>query len=405
MGELEMINTGSLKTTMRSTSREQAGFSLLELLIAILIFSIVSGVVYGLLDLARHDRLTTTERVESMQSIRAALSTIGHDIHNAGFGFSNTGVSLTDGVIAANNRLHLTVDPYPGEDRLTPIVGGNNVPAGTFTDPKDVQMAGTDQISMLYADVSFFQAPPPPPTPGPSPTPLPGGYVDAGLPTFNPNQTVKVISISADGTTVTLDSTAQTNPASFCRVGDLYVITKGRDSALGVLTATDNVNQLTFAEGTDAPLLINRAGANRPFASIGKTPPAGTISLYRVHWVTYWVRADGALIRTVYGATGITHQPVAYGIERLDIDYIMENGDIEETPGQAAAGQDGVMGTNPVDGTNDDIELQVRQVRVSVSFRGYTRDRRNANANINNQLTKMTVSTTFNTSNVGYDAR
>ncbi|MEJ7713870.1 MAG: prepilin-type N-terminal cleavage/methylation domain-containing protein [Pyrinomonadaceae bacterium] len=167
-----MIKNGSANETARS---REAGFSLLEMVIAILIFSIIMGVVYGLLEVARNDRLTTTERVESLQSIRVSLGAIGRDIHNAGFGFSNTGVSLTEGVVAANNSLHLTPDTYVGEERLTPTIGGNKVLAGTYVNPADQQIPETDQISLLYADASFFQPPlPPPTTPTPTPTPIPG---------------------------------------------------------------------------------------------------------------------------------------------------------------------------------------------------------------------------------------
>ncbi|MEJ7713871.1 MAG: hypothetical protein WKF84_29500 [Pyrinomonadaceae bacterium] len=177
---------------------------------------------------------------------------------------------------------------------------------------------------------------------------------------------MRVAGISSDGAVVTLDATTVAKPASYCRVGDLFVVTKGQDSALGVLTATDNEARLEFTVAADIPLLLNRNTASSPFAHVG-APPAGVISLYRVYWVTYWVRLDGALVRTVYGTTdsttGIVHQPIAYGIEDLQIEYSMENGDIKDSPGEAAAGADAVMGTS------DDVALQVRQVRVTVKFR------------------------------------
>lgn len=407
-----MTEQSDYRMVRRAAENHQAGFSLLEMIIAIAIFGIITGVVYGLLEVARNDRLTTTERVESLQSIRVALGALGRDIHNAGFGFSNTGVSLADGVIAANGALHLTADTYANEDRLTPLVGGDGVPAGTYALPDHQQKPGTDQISILYADASFFQPPlPPPPTPAPGATPTPS-YQDVALARFNPNQTVRVESISPDGSTVILDTTSVPNPASYCEVGNLLVITKGRDSALGVLTATDGVSRLEFTAGADAPLRLNRTGAGTPFASVADAAP-GVINLYRVHWVTYWVReADGALVRTVYGTNdsteGITHQPIAYGIDDLQIKYVMENGDTPNTPGQAAAGPDGVMNTS------DDVALQVRQVIVTIDFAGFARPRKNVNGNVANgngntnspnQLTKMKISTTFNAGNVGYDAR
>lgn len=392
-----IINHRELVETRK---RRQAGFSLLEMLVAIVIFMMVMGAVFGIMEVARSDRFTTNQRAEALQNLRVALTTFDRDAHNAGFGFNNTGVSLANGVLDTNvAELRMPPDQYgSGEDRLTPVIGGDNMGsgAGTFLPPTQERLGGADQVSFFYQDTAFFR---PTPIPSATPTPLPSGYSDPVGPTFYPNLSARVASISADGATVTLSNVTTANPASFCTVGDLYVLTRGNAAVMGVLTNTDNNVTLTFAEGADLPLRINRNGATSPFALLGAGP--GVISLYRVNWVTYWVRKDGALIRSEYGNHGILgagaieHMPVAYGIADMQVRYVMENGDVRDTPGVATPGPS----ATPVFGDNDDVPLQVRQVMINLNYRGAERDRRTG------LYTELDMNTIVNTSNIGYDTR
>lgn len=394
----------------KMNSERQAGFSLLEMLIAITIFSIVTAAIYGILEVARADRFTTNQRVEGLQSLRVAMNTMERDCHNAGFGFANTGASVPNDTFINNLSMHMPADGYgTGEDRLTPIVGGNNMTPNLALPVGQRQVDGSDQVSMLYQDTSFFQLPviAPTPTPGPPPTPLPGGYIDPGLPKFNPNRSMRIQDISPDGATLTADTTSIANPTAFCNVGELYVVTKGRSSALGVLTGKAAPDKLYFNFGDALGINANPADPTAPFVNVRNT--TGTVTgLYRVYWVTYWVRDDFALIRTVYGSRAtalpslVEDQPIAYGIENMVLNYVLENGTTDASPGKSVGG-----GAGGAFGTNDDIEQKVRQVIVTMTYRGSQQDQRLAIASPtpNAGYTRMTLVATFNTSNVGYDDR
>ena len=112
----------------------------------------------------------------------------------------------------------------------------------------------------------------------------------------------------------------------------------------------------------------------------------------------------GTLMRTTYGAPGlsgslIVDQPIAYGIREMHFQYVMQDGTIADTPGEAGAGADKVYGTNG--GTNDDVELQVRQVIVSLVYLPPNIYKTVAEQDAH----QIKLTSTFNTTNIGYDAR
>ena len=78
----------------------QSGFSLIELLIAVVLFTIVITSAYGLLEAARGSRSVVNQQVQTMQSARNALNTFGRDVLNAGYGDfrqSGNGAYMPDG--------------------------------------------------------------------------------------------------------------------------------------------------------------------------------------------------------------------------------------------------------------------------------------------------------------------
>jgi hypothetical protein len=98
----------------------------------------------------------------------------------------------------------------------------------------------------------------------------------------------------------------------------------------------------------------------------------------------------------VYGNNGtsttqIQEQPLAYGIENLQIKYVMENSAITDDP---AAGADGISGN--ADDNPPNLSM-VRQVRFTITARGNDVDPQNG------QRTKITMTSTFSTRNMGYD--
>ena len=69
-------------------TRFEAGFSLLEMMIAITVFLIVMSAVYGLLRIGIISRNTINHRTETIQNARSAVNAVGKDLVNAGLGFT-----------------------------------------------------------------------------------------------------------------------------------------------------------------------------------------------------------------------------------------------------------------------------------------------------------------------------
>jgi prepilin-type N-terminal cleavage/methylation domain-containing protein len=79
-------------------SRRQAGFSLVELLVAMLITLIVSGAIYGLMAGGQNAFRREPALVERQQNIRIALDLITRDLQNAGAGVTPFSQAFTDGL-------------------------------------------------------------------------------------------------------------------------------------------------------------------------------------------------------------------------------------------------------------------------------------------------------------------
>ena len=67
----------------------QAGFSLIELMVVLVIFLIVTGAVFGLLNVAQVRYRAEQQFLDSLQGARIALENITRDVHRAGYPTAN----------------------------------------------------------------------------------------------------------------------------------------------------------------------------------------------------------------------------------------------------------------------------------------------------------------------------
>jgi hypothetical protein len=166
-------------------------------------------------------------------------------------------------------------------------------------------------------------------------------------------------------------------------VGDIYVITGQNGSAIGMLTSIDG-NNLKFASGD--PLGINgEANAANPIGNI--QAPA---SILRAQWATYYVADEdgngtqtGTLRRRVFGgssagASGFVDQPLSFGVENLQVQYVLDDGSVVDVPAI-------------------DSMQTIRQVRVSVSVRSPDVDPKT------NQPFRSNLTATFSARNLTYE--
>jgi hypothetical protein len=155
-----------------------------------------------------------------------------------------------------------------------------------------------------------------------------------------------------------------------------------------VATALNGTNAVQFANGD--LLGFNQTGTSGPLRAI--TTPA---TLQRVRMVTYFVTADGTLTRREFAnilpAVAQVDEPLVYGVENFQIQYVMDDGTLSDNPG---AGPDGVAGNS--DDTQGDLAA-VRQIRFTISVRSIE-------LNSAGQPYRETMTTTYSTRNLGYDA-
>ena len=339
--------TGSIDS--RRPSRRDgppSGFTIIEVAVSVTVFAIVMGAIYGLLHVARGGRLNTNQRTEVLQNVRVALNAMGRDAINAGVGYPNLGALLPDNKLSV---IGVAADADSTPDFLTPVYAGNNM--------NSVNGRLTDQVTFLYVD-------------------------DA----FNAGASVPISTIgNPTGTNTVLTVQAGFNNAA-CTVGDLYLITGTSGSAIGMLTSKTGADKLNFA-GTD-PLGINSPGANSAIDTL--VTPASVLKLV---WVTYYVADEdgngtgtGTLRRRVHGGFNAGNntmlnwvdQPLAFGVEDMQIQYVLASGAVVDLP------------------TTAQME-DIRQVRATVSVRSSEIDPRT------NQPFRSSLTASFSTRNLVYE--
>lgn len=348
--------------TIQPAMNDQSGFSLLELLVSITLFLIVTGAIFAALQAGRNSRTTVNREVELSKTIRVGMNLLGRDTYNAGYGYPlETTVVLPDNRITS--LLGIPNDYDSTRDTVPPVIAGNNITLNTLN---PVAGTRTDQVTFFFKDSTFNLVGPP------------GSAVSMPL------------SINAATTTVTgIDEIVPLSGSnSACRINDLYLITGNTGATIGVSTGLSGANKVQFANGD--PLNFNQTGTSGPLRGI--TVPA---SLQRIKMVTYFVTPDGILTRREYvnttAPTPFVDEPLIYGVEDFQIKYVMDDGTLSDNP---SAGPDGIPGT----ADDETVRLMaVRQIRFTISARSYELD-------TSGQPYRATLTSTFSTRNLGYDA-
>ena len=184
--------------------RDQAGFSLVELLIAMVVTLIVSGAIFGLMTSGQNSFRREPEVTERQQNIRVAMDLVQRDIATAGMGMTgfvqafsdnlnNTPTGLPSVVVPGENSDELEIAGNDGTcPNVTGIGGaGNNVDTwpipSCFPEDSLVYMVYTNETRFgvgfnIHAQDTFINFPPgqqlPPPYAAPMP-PYQGNFPNA----------------------------------------------------------------------------------------------------------------------------------------------------------------------------------------------------------------------------------
>ena len=328
-------------------SNNEAGFSLIEMMIAASVMLIVLVSIVSLLRSSLSVASTTYELTEAQESVRTAQEYINRDLLNSGDGLK----SIT--YIPVNTTFVQNFLSF------TPIVDPNNPPLAT-------------NLGILTTDNNVAAgktAPPPPPPPGPPPVPAatpiriaPGTdrqtilEIDGDL-TSNPIFTPTAVSAAGDLVTLPAATTA-THMALFV-VGDIYFMTSARGGTFATVTAINTGTKvLTFASGVAADYCgLNTAGANNRIKDISASGTLPT-TLQRMKIIHYFVDSNQLLRRRVFGERGASFRDSIIAEHVLGVQFIYSLG--------IDAGGNPVKPTDVISTPAQQVNVSQVEVRVSV---------------------------------------
>lgn len=363
-----------------SKLESELGFTLLEVMISMVIFMIVTASIYGLLQFGTYDRNRSSRRADIMKNARSAIHLIGRDALNAGLGYHQSGGQVGDD--SYNTLLTFPLDGNTERDSLTSIIVGNDV----FTnDLQTTPGIKTDAITFAFRDYNFNK----------------GNAVRINAPTTGSSSSVARVT-SKDGAIYHNATTVIGSNNKY----DLYLIEGDNTQVAVMATGIISSSIIDFAPGD--PLGINQAmdgsGNDRSMlkgCSVGQTDDCSTFnnaSLKRFSWISYKVDQSGTLIRTIYGnnygklvTEQIQEQPLAYNIKNFQLTYLLRDGTVTDNP---AAGPDGIL--NTPDDTPANVNL-IAQITVSVEVLANAADEQTHTP----QSIKLT--STFGVRNLQYD--
>lgn len=265
----------SLEVDMHSRKQidRQGGYSMVELLIAMVIMIIVTGVAFALIHSSLKFTSSTFHMTDAEQSLRTANELISRDLTTSGDGLKGLGSMKMPPLFAQN---YLTRSPVLCEDAsgyvcMAIVMSDDGVPGTTAvpqTNPAVTVLGGTDRLTLMAQDTSF------------APVSLVGGK----------------ITFAGTSTTIVVPD------ATKFRAGEIYAISADQNAAFGVISIVNNATKkLTLTNGDIYN--INQTGANTPInvVSIGGTVPT---SIMRMQIIHYFVNSNGLLIRRVFGVAG-----------------------------------------------------------------------------------------------------
>ena len=302
---------------MHMHRKRNAGFSLIELLVAVGITIIVVGVSLNALNQGQHASEAISLMSDMTENLRAGMDQIEHDFVLAGSGIPVGGISIPNGSGVAVN------EPSPTGKAYNFGIGTTSISAVTPGHGEGPLISGTvnsDMVTVIYADNQTF-----PPDTGTYPQ---GQALNANFindPTaVSPDQPCSG-TINGTGTTVTFDATCVVFDAGIGAIvpGDLIMFSNAQGNTLEYVTSISG-QTLSFAKGD-------------PYDLNGRTDKAGTIyqlqssaspvtypptSATRVWMVTYYLdNTNPSGPRLMRQVNFFPAEPVGESIEAFWLTY------------------------------------------------------------------------------------
>jgi type II secretory pathway pseudopilin PulG len=368
--------------------KPQSGFSLVELLVAMLVTMIVLGAATVLFRQALNATYTLTAKADMLQNARGALNQITRDISRAGNGLQTGGISLPSGTALAprygcdfNGVCYVAGGVFAGNQMysITPgfQLGINNDAAQP-----------TDVITILYSDTVYSSG-------GENLTLVPPCCGLEVAPGAAPGAHT---SVGNNGDQVTINTAfPNTNPPLTDAVngltpGDVVVLTNINGTAAAVVTAVNTATGLVTFANNDA-LNFNQGPATVTGSIRGiANNPAGNPRVYpsttafRLIPVTYFLQAQPDGTRRLMRMVG-AHPPVpvADNVVTLSFSYDVFNDTLNVNTANT---------TNALGNPN-----YIRKVNVSVTVRSFRPDPRTK------RFDTLTLTTSLSPRSLGFKDR
>jgi len=296
---------------LRPTTNNQAGFSLIEMLIAITVMLVLMGGIMSLVRGSMMISVATYEMTDAQENLRTAQEYINRDLINAGDGLKTMSViRLPEAFIRSYLTLSPVIDPLDnmpsGTINFGILTSDNNVPAGTVVTAANpaatvrtlADGTGTDRQTILEIDPRFAALTP--------------------------------SAINAAGTIVTLPAGTTAATIALFSPGEVYFFTSSLGGTFATLTAVDTATKvLTFAVGgADLNYGLNVAGVNNNIKAISSSGTLAT-SLQRMLIIHYYVNSSSFLMRRVFGVQGATFRDsiIAEHVLNVQFKYSLETTD------------------------------------------------------------------------------
>jgi prepilin-type N-terminal cleavage/methylation domain-containing protein len=352
----------------RLSRKSGNGFTLVELLIAMLVTLIILAAAVQLFKQSLQTSDLTVRRSEVQTEVRAALNQIERDLSQAGTGVPLGGVAIPSAATGG-------VDPNFACDSSQCYLGAN-VP---FTQGVLYKVTPGDAIGPNITEPSDA---------------IKITYVDPNLDW----SAFSTTAITANGSSLTMPGgtfPAVNDPAVGISAGDVVLLQNAIGSAVGVVTS---VTASTINFGLD-PLNFNQntapAGNIKAIATPASAPvtyPATKVS--RLVMITYFIQPvvtpdgpDSRLMRQVGAHPPV---PVAEHIEDLQLTYDI----VDDTTGALTANlPNAVSGNPPAPKPN-----QIRKINISITGRSFR-------PGMNNNVQRVNLSTSVGPRNLSFRDR
>ncbi len=333
-----------MRPTTATPPRSEAGFSLVELLVTMAIFTVIMGATMtGLSDVIRGND-TVLQMANMNNSVRAGMDLMVRDLLQVGSGLpASHAVTIPSGVGATQVRI-----PGPPGTNFQTAVGDLTL-AAVLPFPRQgptINGVQTDALTVLMADNAF---------------------IDEAL-----------SAVTNTSVTVAPGTNLATGPDRVV-AGQLMLISKGSTNTLVQVTAVDTGSRvLTFADGDSLNLNQSGAGAGNLTALNAAAPvgdPAAT-RISRVRMISYYLEDSTdanhpRLVRRINNGDPLTFDNdlgTAVSLDAVDLQFAFDIVNGTNNPGDVEMLSTDLVGTGAC-APDPCGRTQVRKVNVVVTGR------------------------------------